>query len=66
MKAEVEDDLIVKARAAFLVVGRKVIEQARRVHDGVVIWRDGRVVEISCDEAERLLAADERSRAGNV
>lgn len=53
------DDLDQKADAAFRVAARKVIEDARRGGTGVVIWRDGRVVEISCEEAEALLARSE-------
>lgn len=46
-----------KIDAAFRVASRKAIERARQTGTGIVTWRDGRVVTISCDEAEAELAA---------
>ena len=64
MKTTKVDELATKADAAFVVAARRVIEEARLAGDGIITWRDGRVVEISCDEAERLLdkaiASDDR------
>ena len=55
------DELGRLADAAFKVASRKAIECARQAGHGIVIWRDGRVVEISSDEAEQLLADAEAS-----
>ena len=55
MTHAVEETLKSKTDAAFRVAMRKVLDRARRAGHGIVTWRDGRVVEISCDEAERLL-----------
>jgi hypothetical protein len=55
------DSLTSKAQAAFRVAMRKVLSRARQSGTGIVIWRDGRVVEISCDEAEQMLLAAERN-----
>jgi hypothetical protein len=51
-----------KAQAAFRVAMRKVLCRAGEAGHGFVTWRDGRVVEISCDEAEQQLASTERKR----
>jgi hypothetical protein len=48
-----------KIDAAFRIASRKAIERAREAGHGIVIWRNGRVVEISCDEAEAMLARAE-------
>lgn len=64
MQAFAADELAIKTDAAFLVAARKVIEDARRAEDGVLIWRDERVTEISCEEAEQMLAVvEEQTRA---
>jgi hypothetical protein len=58
------DELGRLADAAFKVASRKATDRARQTGHGIFIWRDDRVVEISCDEAERLLeqAENESSR----
>jgi len=53
------DELGRLAAAAFKVATRKAIDRARQAGHGIVIWRDNRVVEISCDEAEQELARAE-------
>jgi hypothetical protein len=70
MKLDFADSLQPKIDAAFRAASRKAIADARRKGTGVITWRDGRVVEISCDEAERLLEQAEadasRPQSSNV
>lgn len=60
MPQKLVDTLRPKIDAAFRVASRKAIERARQAGTGIVTWRDGRVVEISCDEAEQQLVATEQ------
>ncbi|XZE18845.1 hypothetical protein SH449x_004152 [Pirellulaceae bacterium SH449] len=46
------DSLIAKADLAFEAACRKVIDRARQSNTEVVIWRDGKIVELSPEEAK--------------
>ena len=46
------DGLTSKADAAFRQAAAKVLERARRTGTPIVIWKDGRVVEIPSDQIE--------------
>jgi len=67
MSASLASSLQPKIDAAFLAASWKVIARARQAGHGILTWREGRVVEISCDEAERLLQkAEEEARNGHT
>jgi hypothetical protein len=57
------DSLIAKAELAFESACRSVIECARRSNTEIVIWRDGKIIELSPDEAERELETNLAKRA---
>ncbi|XZE22598.1 hypothetical protein SH449x_002534 [Pirellulaceae bacterium SH449] len=46
------DSLITKADLAFEAACRKVIDRARQSNTEIVIWRDGKIVELSPEEAK--------------
>lgn len=52
------DSLILKADLAFEDACRKVIDRARAAKTEIVIWRDGKMVELSPDEALQELEAN--------
>jgi hypothetical protein len=52
------NSLIAKAELAFEDACRKVIERARAANTEIVIWRDGKIVALSPDEAEKELDAN--------
>ena len=58
IKSSHPDSLIAKADLAFVEACRKVIERARLSNTEIVIWRDGKMVELSPDEATRELEAN--------
>lgn len=58
IKSSHPDSLIAKADRAFVEACRKVIERARLSNTEIVIWRDGKMIELSPDEATRELEAN--------
>ncbi len=63
MSASLISELQPKIDAAFRAACWEVIARARQAGHGILTWRDGRVTEISCDEAEyQLRAAEARAR----
>jgi hypothetical protein len=61
------DSLISKANLAFEDACRNVIERARRFDTTIVICRDGKIVELSPDEASKELEANLAKREkGNL
>jgi hypothetical protein len=52
------DSLIPKADLAFEDACRKVIARARAANTEIVIWREGKMVELSPDEATKELEAN--------
>lgn len=52
------DSLIAKADLAFEEACRTVIDRARHSNTEIGIWRDGRIVELSPDEAARELESN--------
>ncbi|MCA3269504.1 MAG: hypothetical protein ACK5XX_01200 [Holosporales bacterium] len=50
------DPIIKKIDLGFFAVGNAAIEKARQTKTKLVIWRDGKVIEIEPEEAD----ADER------
>lgn len=52
------DLLVAKADLAFELACRQVIERARLSNTEIVIWRDGKMIELSPDEATRELEAN--------
>ena len=60
------DPLANKANAAFEEVAHDVIARARAAKTDIVVWRDGRVVKLSPDEAERELAQREVNDGTNA
>lgn len=60
------DPLATKANAAFEEVAHDVISRARSSSTEVVVWRDGKVIKLSPDQAERELAERAASRASEA
>ena len=60
------DPLATKANAAFEEVARDVISRARSSSTEVVVWRDGKVIKLSPDQAERELAERAASTASEA
>lgn len=58
IKSNDPNSLIAKADLAFEDACRKVIERARAAKTEIVIWRDGKVVALSPDEAAKELEAN--------
>lgn len=58
IKGNSPDSLIANADMAFEAACRKVIDRARAANTEIVIWRDGKIVEISPDEATAELEAN--------
>lgn len=52
------DSLIEKADAAFKIACQTVIERARQSHTEIVIWRDGKIIELTPDQAAAELATN--------
>jgi hypothetical protein len=44
--------LTAKAEAAFEQASKKVLEQATETKTPTVVWKDGRMVEIPCEQVE--------------
>jgi len=49
------------AQAAMRQAAAVAVERAKQTGTPLIVWKDGRVTELSVEEAERLLANDERS-----
>jgi hypothetical protein len=60
------DSLIAKADLAFEAACRKVIDRARQSNTEIVIWRDGKIVELSPEEATTELEANLGKREEEV
>ncbi len=60
------DPLASKADAAFEEVSHDIIARARVAKTEVVIWRDGKVLKLSPDEAELELAAKSGIRNNEI
>ena len=58
IKSNDPNSLIAKADLAFEDACRRVIDRARAANTEIVIWRDGRMVELSPDEAAMELEAN--------
>jgi hypothetical protein len=56
------DSLVAKADLAFEDACRKVIDRARASKTEIIIWRDGRIIELTPDEATRELEANLANR----
>jgi hypothetical protein len=55
--------LLSKADAAFRQASLKVIQRARQTGTPVIVWKDGRIERISCEQAElELRQFNEASR----
>jgi hypothetical protein len=65
IKKNEPNSLIAMADLAFEDAGRKVIERARIFKTEIVIWRDGKIVELSPDEATQELEANIAKRKLN-
>ena len=52
------DSLAIKVQLAFEDASYRVIERARAANTKVVIWRDGKIVRLTPEEAEQELAAN--------
>ncbi len=48
-----DDTLTEKANAAFRQAAAKVIERARQTGTPVIVWKEGQVIERSCEELEQ-------------
>ena len=59
------DSLTYKADLAFEDACRNVIARARTANTEIVIWRDGKIVELTPNEAEEELATNLAKRAPN-
>ena len=57
-RRNIPDSLIHKADRAFEDACRNVIERARRFDTTIIICRDGKIVELSPDEATKELEAN--------
>jgi hypothetical protein len=57
-----EDTLTAKANAVFRQAARTVIERARQSGTPIYVWEDGKVVERTWAEMERLLAQETRDQ----
>jgi hypothetical protein len=51
IRSNAPDSLIAKAKLAFEVACRKVIDRVRQSGTEIVIWRDGQIVELSPEES---------------
>ena len=65
IKANNPDSLTSKADLAFEDACRSVIARARASDTEIVIWRDGKIVELTPKEAEQELAANLAKRNAN-
>ncbi len=50
IRSNAPDSLIAKADLAFEAACRKIIDRARQSNTEIVIWRDGKIVELSPEE----------------
>jgi hypothetical protein len=55
IKSNNPESLVAKADLAFEDACRKVIDRARASKTEIVIWRDGKMIELTPDEATREL-----------
>lgn len=53
IKGSTSDSFIAKANLAFELACRKIIDRARVSNSEIVIWRDGKIVELTQDEATK-------------
>jgi hypothetical protein len=60
------DSLIASSDMAFEAACRKVIDRARGANTEIVICRDGKIVELSPDEATTELEANLAKRDSNI
>lgn len=58
IKSNDPDSLIAKADLAFEDACRRVIDRARVAKTEIVIWRDGKIVALSPDEAAKELESN--------
>ena len=54
-KPDSEDSLVDKANAAFEKVAIAVVKRAKATATPVIIWRDGKCLSVSPEEAEQLM-----------
>jgi hypothetical protein len=54
MKSSQPVDLSEKIEAAFLQAAEKVLERARQTRTPVIVWKDGRIVEIPHTRLTRI------------
>lgn len=66
IRSNAPDSLIAKSDMAFEAACRKVIDRARAANTEIVIWRDGKIVELSPDEATAELEANLAKRDSNI
>ena len=59
------DILAAKVQLAFEDASYRVIARARASHTEVIIWRDGAIVKLTPDEAEKELAKNVVERKSN-
>jgi hypothetical protein len=58
IKGSTSDSFIAKANLAFELACRKIIDRARISNSEIVIWKDGKIVQLTPDEATRELEAN--------
>jgi len=66
IKGSTSGSFIAKANLAFELACRKIIDRARVSNSEIVIWRDGKIVELTPDEATRELEANLARRDATV
>lgn len=49
---EEKDTLSCKADSAFIQVSHKVIKLAKQTGTPIILWKDGKVIEVSAEEME--------------
>ncbi|NUQ61993.1 MAG: hypothetical protein HUU20_05870 [Pirellulales bacterium] len=60
------DTLSEKAEAAFRQAAAKVVRRARETGTPVIVWKEGRIVEIPSEQVELAAADDGADDPGNV
>jgi len=58
IKGSTSGSFIAKANLAFELACRKIIDRARVSNSEIVIWRDGKIVQLTPDEATKELEAN--------
>jgi hypothetical protein len=51
--------LSAKAKAAFEQASKKVVQRARQTDTPVIVWKDGRIEQISSDQMELATVTDQ-------